>query len=216
MCYANGRRAENDLSIFDDEELYRLLTAARQGDRKSLGDVLKKYEPFLLLLAEPQIDDSLAAKGGASDLMQETLLEAQRDFRSFDGKTQGEFRAWLASILKHNAADFRRRFRDADKRDIQRETRLKVTQSSKNLVHQIPHNADSPSGMAIAREQNHDLDRAVRRLPADYARVIELRHQDNLTFVEIGEQLGLSDEAARKLWSRAIQRLQKDLNPRDE
>jgi RNA polymerase sigma-70 factor (ECF subfamily) len=215
MCYGNDRRAENDSIAWDDRELDRLLRAARRGDRKSLGDVLEKYEPFLLLLAAPQIDDSLAAKGGASDLVQETFLEAQRDFPTFDGKTQGEFRAWLASILKHNAADFRRRFRGADKRDVQRETRLKVTQSGTDLGHQIPDDTDSPSGIAIARERNYDLDGAVRRLPADYARVIELRHQNNLTFAEIGEQLGLSDEAARKLWCRAIQRLKKDLNPRD-
>lgn len=216
MCCGDDLQTENDLTVSGDAELDRLLAAARQGDRKSLGDVLKKYEPFLLLLAAPHIDDSLAAKGGASDLMQETLLEAQRDFESFDGKTQGEFGAWLATILEHNAADFRRRFQNADKRDIQRETRLRVTESSENLVPQIPDSADSPSKIAIAREQNHDLGRAVSRLPADYARVIELRHQNNLTFVEIGEELGLSDDAARKLWCRAIQRLKMDLNPHDE
>ncbi len=63
MCCGDDLQTENDLTVSGDAELDRLLAAARQGDRKSLGDVLKKYEPFLLLLAAPHIDDSLAAKG---------------------------------------------------------------------------------------------------------------------------------------------------------
>ena len=44
-------------------------------------------------------------------------------------------------------------------------------------------------------------------MPEDYRRAVTLRFQEGLSFEEIGRQMGRSAEAARKLWSRAMERL---------
>ena len=49
----------------------------------------------------------------------------------------------------------------------------------------------------------------MRCLPADEQAVILLRHFEFLSFEEIGHRLDRSPEAARKLWGRAILRLQR-------
>jgi RNA polymerase sigma-70 factor, ECF subfamily len=49
------------------------------------------------------------------------------------------------------------------------------------------------------------------KLPEEYRRVIVLRHQDGRPFDEIGSELGLTANFARKLLLRAIERVQAEL-----
>ena len=61
----------------------------------------------------------------------------------------------------------------------------------------------------MARESVSALRAALSRLPDDEQAVIVLRHFESLSFQEVGHRLDRSPEAARKLWSRAIARLQR-------
>ena len=47
----------------------------------------------------------------ASDIVQQTLLEAHRGLGKFTGESEGEWLAWLRQILTHNTQDFIRRCR---------------------------------------------------------------------------------------------------------
>jgi hypothetical protein len=67
-----------------------LLAAARRGSREALGQSLEACRRYLLAIADRQLDQDLQAKGGASDLVQETFLEAQRDFGQFHGPSPDE------------------------------------------------------------------------------------------------------------------------------
>ena len=51
----------------------------------------------------------------------------------------------------------------------------------------------------------------MERLSPDYRRVLALRHQEQLTFEQIGQQMQRTANAARMLWLRAVERLQKEL-----
>src|SRR5262249_2490579 len=66
----------------------------------------------------------LTAKGGASDLVQETFLGAFRDFDEFHGHSRSELLAWLRTILRNHLAVTRRRYRDTLKRKVSREISL--------------------------------------------------------------------------------------------
>src|SRR5262249_54728266 len=97
------------------------LARARAGDRDALGRVLEVCRRYLLLIADRQLDADLRAKGGASDLVQETFLEAQRDFAQFAGNSEEELRAWLRRMLLNNLGNFTRRYRATGKRAVGRE-----------------------------------------------------------------------------------------------
>jgi RNA polymerase sigma-70 factor (ECF subfamily) len=187
------------------------LPQARAGSRDALGQVLEAYRAYLLLVANRQLDQGLLAKGGASDLVQETFLEAQRDFAQFKGESADEIQAWLRQLLLHNLANFNRRYRATSKRQVSREVRLE--QETPSGVRQIGLEADtqSPSGKALANERAAAIEQAVSRLSPDYAQVITWRYRDGLAFDEIARRLDRTENAVRKLWFRAIEQLQREL-----
>src|SRR5436305_12160509 len=83
-----------------------LLIAGRRGDGPALGALLKTYERVLLHEARREVPADLQAKGGASDLVQDTFLKAQRLFPRFLGGTEPELQAWLRRLLRQNFANF--------------------------------------------------------------------------------------------------------------
>ena len=107
-------------------EVAHLLAAARAGSHEALGQVLEACRGYLLLLARRELAPDLQAKGGASDLVQETFLEAQRDFASFRGDTEAELAGWLRQILLNNLATYSRHFRETAKRRLACEISLEA------------------------------------------------------------------------------------------
>jgi RNA polymerase sigma-70 factor (ECF subfamily) len=187
------------------------LPAAHAGSSEALGQALETCRRYLLLVAERELSPALRAKGGASDLVQQTFLEAQRDFAHFQGQTEAELLAWLRQLLLHNVSKLARRYH-TQKRGVAREVDLAAAGSSAAPVGRLPADTASPSGEAIRREQDQALEQALARLPADYRRVIALRYQEERSFEEIGSLMQRSADAARKLWARAVERLQQELD----
>jgi RNA polymerase sigma-70 factor (ECF subfamily) len=189
----------------------RWLAAARAGSLEALGQVLETFRGYLLLVADRELDADLRAKGGASDLVQETFLEAQRDFGGFHGNSADELRAWLRRLLLNNVANFTRHYRQRAKREVGREVPLEAGGSSHERGAGLVADILSPSGQAVAHEQAEALARAMERLPPDYSQVLALRHEQKLTFEQIGQRMQRSGNAARMLWLRAVERLQKEM-----
>lgn len=185
------------------------LQTARTGSSEALGQALEACRLYLLRIAEQEFDPALRAKGGASDLVQETFLDAQRLFKRFHGNSEAELLAWLRQLLLHNLSDFNRCYLGTGKRDLARESPVPGAD--------LPDDSDSPSAQACQAEQSEALRQAMERLPEDYRTVLALRYQKDLSFEEIGQRLNRSANAARKLWLRAVERLQQDLGaPHEE
>lgn len=189
----------------------RRLRDARLGGDDALGQLLQGCRQYLLLVANEQFDRDLRDKLAPSDLVQDTFLEAQRDFARFHGTTQEELLAWLRRILLNNLADARIRFR-AGKRDLRREVALDDP-PHQELRNGLTHDADSPGARLVALEQAEALREALSRLPEASRQIIQWRNYDLCSFAEIGRRLGKSEEAARKAWVRAVEHLQKLLEP---
>lgn len=187
-----------------------LLAAARAGSREALGRALDTWRRYLLGVAERELEPDLRAKGGASDLVQETFLEAQRDFERFQGSSPEELRAWLRQVLLNNVGAFSRRFRNTSKRTISREVGLHGEGSTTSPGVWLAGSTLSPSGIAMEHEQALALRSALERLPDEYRRVVILRFQEERTFEEIGQLMDRSPDAARKLWCRAMERLREE------
>jgi RNA polymerase sigma-70 factor (ECF subfamily) len=192
------------------EDAAGLMAAARAGSRESLGQALEVWRRYLLRVAERRLGPDLRSKGGAADLVQETFLEAQRDFARFGGSSNDELRAWLRQVLLHNVGAFTRRYRNTAKREIGREVVLGVDGSTLGVEQAIAGSNVSPSEQAIQNEQALAVRRAVERLPEQYRRVVVLRLEDGLSFEELGRVTERSADAARKIWSRAVQRLRQE------
>src|SRR5829696_597984 len=97
------------------------LQRSRGGDPEALGQALDACRDYLLMVANGGLPDDLRAKGGASDVVQETFLDAYKHADGFDGASAGELLAWLTTILRSRLANFQRDFRGTAKRQVSRE-----------------------------------------------------------------------------------------------
>jgi RNA polymerase sigma-70 factor (ECF subfamily) len=186
-----------------------LIDRARRGSPDAVGRIFEAVRGQLLELADRELPEDLRVKIGPSDVVQETALDMQRDFGEFNGTTPEECFAWLRQVLQHNVVDAIRRYRDAQKRELAREQRLHGLRSRARPPLGDP--ARPPEGSAIRREEAAAINAVLTRLPPDYRRVLELRYWGGLSFVAMAPELGRSPEAVRKLWYRALERLQGEL-----
>lgn len=201
-------------SASGSHRLAGLLAAARDGSESKLGELLERTRQYLLLVANRSLDRELRQKQAASDLVQETFLEARRSFAEFRGLSDAELFAWLCRILENKHHDAVRRFRRAAMRDIGREQ--SIDDSAAALDNMVVDPAQSPSAVAAAREHAAELHAALSRLSDDDQQVIHLRSFERLTFVEVAQQLRCSPGAVRKRWVRAIARLEQELTAAHE
>jgi RNA polymerase sigma-70 factor (ECF subfamily) len=196
------------------DQVIEWIEAARGGSREALGRLLDACRAYLLVVANRNLAPDLGGKVGGSDLVQETLLEALRDFGRFEGRTEDELLAWLCRILLHNLANVTRQYRDTGKRNVAREVPLPDAPRAEVQNGLIDPGA-SPSARAVAREQAEELERVLAGLPEHYRTVIRLRHLERRPFAEVGRLMGVSAEAARKLWLRALRQLRPFLEAGD-
>jgi RNA polymerase sigma-70 factor, ECF subfamily len=207
------------LSPDDAKDLNTFLTAlpaARGGSADALGRLLMGCREYLLLVANRELQTDLQVKVAPSDLVQETFLEAQRDFQQFNGSREEELLAWLRRILLNNLANANRHYRGTEMRALDREVVLAAPQSGEGPAFDIAQDSSTASKHVASREQAAALETALASLPENYRTALKLRYQDGLAFGEIGAILGCSAEAARKLWARGVDRLRQDLDLPDD
>ena len=195
-------------SVVPDSESAR---ADRDPPTEAVGRMLAGFREYLLLVAGEELDNDLRAKAGASDLVQETLLEAFVAYPDFEGTHQNQLRAWLRRILLNNIASFRRRYRQTEMRTIARERSLYGASGSAPSGNGLAAETTSPSGKALRKEELMRLNSALDRLPDHYRQVITLRHFENRDFAAFGKAMHRSADAALMLWWRAFEQLAWDL-----
>jgi RNA polymerase sigma-70 factor (ECF subfamily) len=198
-------------------DLGDLLRLGRGGDGPALGRLLERYRNYLALLARMQIGRRLQGKVDPLDLVQDTCLEAHRDFAQFRGASEDEFVRWLRQILARNLANLVRHYYHTRGRDVRLECQLVVELDASSLaLDGVPAALSTPSQQAARREQAVLLADALERLPADYREVLILRHLEGLTFPEVAHRLNRSVDSVEKLWARGLTRLRQALGHRDE
>jgi len=181
------------------------LTQARSGDPENIGRLLDEYRPYLLLIANQDMDSAVKGKLGSSDVVQESMLAAHRNFEQFRGESKAEFLGWLRTILVNDMRAARRSFKVTQKRMVGRESPIDADSfGAKRLVDQEL----TPSTNAMQQEEAQLLQRALSCLSDEQKQVIELHDWQQKSFVEIGMVVGKSPDAVRKVWTRAIVKLQ--------
>jgi RNA polymerase sigma-70 factor (ECF subfamily) len=195
-----------------DVELW--IREALRGNREALGRLLDLCRHYLLLVASQELAPELQVKVSPSDIVQETMMEAGRDFPRFQGHTEEELLAWLRRILRNKVINAWRHF-ETGKRRIDREIPLAET-PLEDVQRNLLDGGETPSGLASAREQNEHLEQAMQQLPEHYRQVLRLHTTESLTFVQIAEKLGSTADAVRKLWGRAVEELAKRMERPDE
>ena len=195
----------------------RLVNAARGGDRESLQQLLALYVNYLKLLATSQLDNKLRARCSPSDLVQETLMEACRDFPMFRGSSEREFVVWLRKILVNNMGRLVEQHVLTQKRDVRREVSLNnmrrsLEKSTMRLEAVLADHGESPSSNLQRRERAVILADHLAKLAPDHRQVVVLRNLESLPFNQVAIEMNRSTGAVRMLWLRAIEQLRRSLS----
>jgi RNA polymerase sigma-70 factor (ECF subfamily) len=187
----------------------QMIQEVKAGGDKALGPLLELYRTYLRLLARLEVGRRLQGKMDASDLVQETFLEAHRNFALFRGTDEPQLVHWLRQIMAAKVANLVRHYLGVQKRDVRLEQELQagLDNSSRMLGQDLAAALSSPSRRAMRREQAVLLANALERLPPDYREVIILRHLEELTFPQVAERMGRSLNSVQKLWLRGLARL---------
>jgi RNA polymerase sigma-70 factor (ECF subfamily) len=173
-----------------------------------LDPTLERWRAYLRLLARLHLDPRLRGKLDASDVVQQTLLQAHQAQHQFRGTTDAERAAWLRQILANQLAEVVRKYARPG-RDVARERRLDaaLAESSALLGSWLAADQSTPSARVERAEDVRRLADALELLPEAQREALVLQHWHGWSLAHIGELLGRSSEAVAGLLKRGLKRL---------
>jgi RNA polymerase sigma-70 factor (ECF subfamily) len=169
---------------------------------------LEAFRAYLSLLARLQLGTRLQGKLDASDLVQQTLLQALAGLRGFRGRTDAETAAWLRQILARQMANATRDL-GRQRRDLSRQRSLEAAldKSASRLEAFLASDESTPSQKAERNEQVLRLADALAALPKAQGEAVVLHHFEQWTLEEVGRHLDRSPVAVAGLIKRALRSL---------
>jgi RNA polymerase sigma-70 factor (ECF subfamily) len=172
------------------------------------GLAVERFRSYLLLLARMRLRGLPDARLNASDIVQQTLLEAHRQRQQFRGEGPSEMAAWLRRMLACNLADAQRALHRG-KRDIDRERSLEavLAESSARLASWLAADQLSPSQQAARNEQALRLTDALTALPEPQREAIVLHYWQGCSLAETAQRLGRTPAAVAGLLHRGLRTL---------
>lgn len=178
------------------------------GDIDERGRALESFRGYLRFLAQSNLGGRLRGKLDASDIVQQTMLEAYRELAAFRGNGQAQLAAWLRCILARNLSNAVRDLGRA-KRDAAREASLDaaVEDSSVRLESFLAATGSSPSRRAGRAEDVLRLAEAMAGLPDDQRDALVMRHFHELPLAEISRRMDRTPAAVAGLLHRGLEKL---------
>jgi RNA polymerase sigma-70 factor, ECF subfamily len=174
------------------------------------GALLSRFNemrPLLLAVANQQLCRQLQSKVGASDLVQQTMMDAYLHAHTFQPADDRHIFNWLSKILLNNLRDVSRSFRNAKKRSLRLEQRL-ISDAT------IVDSKNAPRSLEL-QEDLDLLSEALNCLPRAHHQILTWRYHEQMSFSEIAELVDRSEDAVRMLVKRAIHRLAREMKVHD-
>jgi len=136
----------------------------------------------------------------AQDVVQEAYLRA---FKSFSGFHGSNGRAWLLTIVRNTSYTLLKKNRAVD-----------LTTPFDEEIHAVGHELVSPATILEHAEDAELIKNAMEELPVEFREILTLRHQENLSYTEIGEVLKIPIGTVMSRLARARGKLKEYLAAR--
>jgi RNA polymerase sigma factor (sigma-70 family) len=188
----------------DHDATPQLLERWHQGDERALGELVELHLPWLRGQVDRRLGPALREQGEVEDYLQDAMLDFLRDAPRFVVRDGAQFRALLARVLENTLRDRNDWFR-AKRRDLARKAAL-PTESVLSLDPALQRST-TPSRDATRNEVRDWVRLGLELLEAEDRKIILAREYEDRSFVEIGTELGMSANAVRMRWVRAVARL---------
>jgi RNA polymerase sigma-70 factor (ECF subfamily) len=184
------------------------LNRARGGDQSAFEELFKRHRGRLRRAIAMRMDRRLAARVDASDVLQETYLEAFRRLPKYLRQEEMPFYLWLHWIAREKVLALHRRHLGAEKRAVTHEAPLLPVDSSATFVSAVIAGREPSPSQALAKtELAERLRLALGQLDNDERDLILWRHFEQLSARDMAQLLQISEAAAGKRYIRAVERL---------
>lgn len=183
-----------------------LLQRWHDGDERALGELVAAHLDWLRAHVERRLGHFLRARGEADDYLQDAVLDFLRDGPRFQVRDGEQFRALLARIAENTLRDKNDWFR-AKRRHLATQHRVAITRDSVLPLDPALQRSTTPSKDATRVEVRDWVRLALELLAAEDRKIILAREYEDRSFVEIGDELGMTANAVRMRWVRAVARL---------
>ena len=188
------------------DKTQHLVAMVRGGDESALNQFCRVYGPRVHWIIRLRMGRELRSRLESIDLAQDALISALEDLDNFTYENEGDFIRWLSTIAENVLRGNLKKLH-AGKRDIRREVPLErygQTTGSMYIGNPGPIDNTTPSVIMSRKEDLDKLEKALDQLKPEYREVIVLTKIEGLSYKEIAERLDKSNDAVRKLASRAI------------
>jgi RNA polymerase sigma-70 factor (ECF subfamily) len=187
------------------------LRRAAAGDAGALEATFEEHRPRLRRMVQLRISPLLRGRVDASDVVQESFLEAWKRLDEYLEKPAMPFFLWLRFLTRQKLFALHRKHAGVRARDPRREVSLYdgaiPEASSEALASQLLGHLTSPSEAMARAELQMRLQEGLDALDADERQILALRHFEQLTSGEAARELGITEAAAAKRYLRALRRL---------
>ncbi len=185
-----------------------LLDRLRQGDAEAWNILAAIFRQRLRDLAASGLPPEIACRADASDMVQQTLAEANESITAFRGDSMPELHEWLAAILNHNVSDAVREHVIAERRTVKAECRLDDgSQGGAEWDGVCAADQTPPSAAAARQETQERLRAALECLPPRQREAVRLRHLEGRPLAEIAAELDCTVQAAAAVIARGLRNL---------
>lgn len=178
---------------------------------------MERFRKPLARMVERRMERQMKTRVDASDVVQDSYLEAWKHLSEYVANPVLPFVVWLRQIVSQQTVAAYRTHVVAQMRSAHRETsldRAAAPDESQILAEQLAGPIESPSDNAMREERRAILAETLNAMEPDEREILTLRHFDGFNSVESAEVLGISAAAASKRYIRAIKRLQGLLHER--
>jgi RNA polymerase sigma-70 factor (ECF subfamily) len=196
-------------------ETEELLAGAGKGEPAAVNELLDRHREALRNMVRSRMDQKLARRVDASDVVQDVLLEASQRLADYVRNPKLPFGLWLRQLAQDRIIDLHRRHRVARRRSLDREQQRAASplgdKSSLELAAQLRDPELTPAAATMRKELHQRFVEAIDRLEDEDREILLMRHFEQLTNGEAAQLLGLSQPAAGMRHLRALRRLREVL-----
>ena len=183
-------------------ETLELIRRAQAGDRGAMEQLLARYQPRILALVRARLGRELRARVQSQDILTEVMVAIWQNLDSFNVEREGAFINWVSRLVENRICD-EARYHGAQRRTAQEIPLGPGGTETAGWEMALPSPDATPTQELLRRQQWERIEQCLDTLSADHREVILQRNLGGLSFREIGEQMGRSEDAARMLHKRA-------------
>jgi len=202
----------------EDARTIERLRRAAGGESEELDALFVHHRPRLLRMVELRLDQRLRTRVDASDVLQETFVEALRRLPDYVARPDMPFFLWLRFLAGQKVVALRRHHLGVQARDAQREQHAGTRPpraDPESMTAVLVDTHTSPSAAAMRDELREKLLATLERMEANDREILSLRHLEQLTNTEAARELGLDESTASKRYVRALAKLRAILGSGD-